>query len=172
MSEEGEGIDWLAGTYWYVPPENLLALRALNTAEPVIEALKDQTVWHITNAENGYIAGVSATNIGKGWAYNLMVGSVSPDGAVKISFSSLGAASPGYSGTATMTIGDGSLFVDGDDIAFLMQMTSGGAPSSVTHWAYMLPVTPDDPEWSSLPGYPETGIPDLEELNTELRVVP
>jgi hypothetical protein len=172
MSEEGEGIDWLAGTYWYVPPENLLALQALNTTQPVIEALKDQTVWHITNAENGYIAGISATNIGQGWTYNLMVGSVSPDGAVKISFSSLGAANPDYSGMATMTIGDGSLFAEGDDVAFLMQMTSGSAQTSVTHWAYMLPVTPDDPEWSSLPGYPETGIPDLDGLDTKIRVAP
>jgi hypothetical protein len=170
MSDEGEGIDWLAGTYWYVPPENLLALRAINTGEPAIEALKDQTVWHITRTEDGYLAGISATNIGKGWSYNLMVGSISPDGMVKISFSPLGAASPGDSGTATMTIGDGSLFADGDDVAFLMQMTSGNAQMSVSHWAYMLPVTPDDPEWLSLPGYPETGIPDLKGLDTEIKV--
>ncbi len=51
-----------------------------------------------------------------------MVGSVAPDGAVKISFSPLSAASP------------------------------------------------DDSEWSSLPGYPETGIPDLDGPNTEMRV--
>src|ERR1700679_153037 len=105
MSDEGEGIDWLVGTYWYVPPENLLALRAVNADEPAIETLTDQTVWRITNAENGYLAGISATNIGQGWTYNLMVGSVAPDGSVKISFSPLGAASPGYSGSNTMTIG-------------------------------------------------------------------
>src|ERR1700741_1030537 len=127
MSEEVAGIDWLAGTYWYVPPENLLGLRAVNTDEPVIETLTDQTVWHITTAASGYLTGISATNIGKGWNYNLMVGSVAPDGAVKISFSPLGAAGPGGSDTAAMTIGDGSLFVDGDDVAFLMQMTSGSA---------------------------------------------
>jgi hypothetical protein len=173
MSEDGEeGIDWLAGTYWYVPPENLLALRALNTPQPVITALTDQTVWHITRTENGYLAGISATNIGEGWTYNLMVGSVAPDGTVKISFSPLGALSPGDSDTGTMTIGDGSLFADGDDVAFLMQMTSGSAQSSVSHWAYMLPVTPDDPEWHALPGYPETGIPDLTGLDTEIRVDP
>ena len=61
--------------------------------------------------------------------------------------------------------------VDGDDVAFLMQMTSGSAQSGVTHWACMLPVTPYDPEWASLPGYPETGIPELTGLNTEIRVV-
>ncbi len=66
MSDEGEGIDQLAGTYWYVPPENLLALRAINAAEPAIEALKDQTVWHIVPAENGHLAGISATNMRAG----------------------------------------------------------------------------------------------------------
>jgi hypothetical protein len=35
----------------------------------------------------------------------------------------------------------------------------------------MLLITPDDPEWSSLPGYPETGIPDLDGLNTEIPVI-
>lgn len=169
MSDEGEGIEWLVGTYWYVPPENLLALRAVNADQPAIETLTDQTVWRITNAENGYLAGISATNIGQGWTYNLMVGSVSPDGAVKISFSPLGAASPGYSGSDTMTIGDGSLFVDGDDVAFLMQMSSGNAGASVTHWAYMLPVTPDDPEWNALPGYPEWSVPKLTGLDTPIK---
>jgi hypothetical protein len=168
--DEGEGLEWLAGTYWYVPPENLLALEAVNTTEPVIKALKDQTVWHITRAEDGYLAGISATNLGQGWKYSLMVGSVAPDGAVKIAFPPLGAAGAGDIDTASMTIGDGSLLVDGDEVAFLMQMSSGSAQSSVSHWAYMLPVTPDDPEWSALPGYPETGIADLTELNTEIRV--
>src|ERR1700741_3606654 len=102
-SDEPEGFAWLAGTYWYVPPENLLALQALNTTEPVIKALKDQTVWHITRAEDGYLAGISATNLGQGWTYSLMVGSVAPDGAVKIPFSPLGAAGPDGPGTASMT---------------------------------------------------------------------
>jgi hypothetical protein len=167
---EDENLDWLADTYWYVPPENLLALRATNAAEPAILSLTDQTVWHITASENGYLAGISATNIGHGWNYMLMVGSIAPDGAVKISFSPLGAANPDDPTTQSMTIGDGTLMVDGDDVAFSMQMTSGTAQSSVTHWAYMLPVTQDDPEWSSLPGYPETGIPDLTGLQTKIRL--
>jgi hypothetical protein len=171
MSAENEGISWLAGTYWYVPSENLLAFQAPNTAEPLLKALMDQTVWHITRVEQGYLAGISATNLGEGWKYRLMVGSVAPDGAVKIGFSPLGAACPKDPTTGSMTIGDGSLFIDGDDVAFLMQMISGSAQASVSHWAYMLPVTPDDPQWHSLPGYPEFGIPDLEELNTDIGIL-
>ena len=169
MSED-ENLEWLADTYWYVPPENLLALRAVNTAEPAVLSLTDQTVWHITASESGYLTGISATNIGRGWNYMLMVGSISPDGVVKISFSPLGAANPDDPTTQSMTIGDGTLMVDGEDYAFSMQMTSGTAQSSVTHWAYMLPVTQDDPEWSSLPGYPDTGIPSLTGLQTPIRL--
>jgi hypothetical protein len=49
-------------------------------------------------------------------------------------------------------------------------MTSGTTVMNVTHWAYMRPVTPDDPQWTSLPGYPETGIPDLVGLRTPIIV--
>ena len=34
-------------------------------AEPAIEALKDQTVWHIVRAENRYLAGLSATGLNR-----------------------------------------------------------------------------------------------------------
>jgi hypothetical protein len=50
-----------------------------------------------------------------------------------------------------------------------MQMSSGSAGASVTHWAYMLPVTPDDPEWNALPGYPEWGVPKLTGLDTPIK---
>ena len=49
-----------------------------------------------------------------------------------------------------------------------MQMTSGTPAISLTHWARMREVTPADPEWSSLPGYPATGVPDLAELQTPI----
>ena len=32
MSED-ENLEWLADTYWYVPPENLLALRAVTSVD-------------------------------------------------------------------------------------------------------------------------------------------
>ena len=160
--------DWLDDTYWYVPASYLPALLAINTREPRIATLTDQTVWHIEKYSDGYITGVSATNVGFGWSYMLMVGSVTPDGSVKLSFSPIGAVNPNDPTTQTITIGDGMLSRERAASAFLMRMTSGTTAASVTHWAYMLAVTPKDPEWRSLPGYPRTGVPDLTGLQTQI----
>lgn len=84
------GGDWLDDMYGYVPIAYLPALLAINTSPPRIVTVDDQTVWHIEDYSAGYITGISATNIGFGWSYMLMVGSVTPDGTVKFSFSPLG----------------------------------------------------------------------------------
>ena len=160
--------DWLDDTYWYVPTPYLPALLAINTSEPRVTTVVDQTVWHIDDYSGGYITGISATNLGFGWSYMLMVGSVTPDGSVKFSFSSLGSANAADPTTQTITIGDGTLSGQGAGAAFLMQMTSGTAAASVTHWANMLPVTASDPQWLALPGYPTTGVPDLTGLQTNI----
>jgi hypothetical protein len=164
---------WLIDTYWYVPDRYLPALLALNASEPRIVTVQDQTVWHITNYSSGYISGISASNIGFGWSYMLMVGSVMPNGAVKLSFSPLGDANADDPSTQSITIGDGSLLGEialgeNANAEFLMQMTAGTVDASVTHWARMRPVTPADPEWLSLPGYPTTGVPDLTGLQTSI----
>ena len=156
----------LTGTTWYVPLAWLPALRAINADEPRIEALVDQTVWRFHQCAEHYVTGVSATNTGDGWSYNLMVGSVAPDGRVKISFSPLGAL--GEQSSQSITIGDGTLTEKDGKRTFLMQMTAGSVATSVTHWAYMMQVTRDDREWHALPGYPDTGVPDLTGLSTPI----
>jgi hypothetical protein len=98
----------------------------------------------------------------------LIVGSVTPGGAVKLSFSPLGNANASDPSTQTITIGDGTLRGEDQGAEFLMQMTAGTADTSLTHWARMLQVTPADPAWSSLPGYPNTGVPDLTGLQTPI----
>ena len=159
--------DWLSESFWYVPDAYLPALQAVNAAAPVVRTLTDQTVWHLETCRGGYITGIAATNIGQGWSYNLIVGSVTPQGAVKLSFSALGAA--GSQSGQPFVIGDGVLSGrDRRTAQFVMQMTSGAAGMSVTHWAHMLPVTPDDPQWHALPGYPDTGIPSLAQLFTPI----
>lgn len=165
------GGDWLDDTYWYVPTAYLPALLAINTSQPRVVTVSDQTVWHIDDYSSGYVTGISATNIGFGWSYMLIVGSVTPDGSVKFSFSPLGSANPSDPTTQTITIGDGTLDSPNGAVtgaSFLMQMTSGTAAASVTHWAYMLPIGPSNPEWLSLPGYPTTGVPDLTGLQTTI----
>ncbi len=163
-----KSYDWLQASYWYVPGPYLPALQAINGDSPQVRTLVDQTVWFFQHSRYGYLVGTSATNIGAGWSYMLVVGSVAPGGAVKLSFSPLGAA--GGRDPPPPTIGDGMLLEDEGGAAFLMQMTSGTTLMNVTHWAYMRAVTPDDPEWSSLPGYPDTGIPDLTGLQTPIAV--
>lgn len=53
-----------------------------------------------------------------------------------------------------------------------MQMTTGTAAASVTHWAYMRQVTRADPQWHSLPGYRSTSISDLKGLRTHIHQRP
>jgi len=149
-------MDNLTGTYWYVPAQYLSAMTAGTGPVPHAATVVDQTVWRFQDCVGGYVTGISATNIGNDWSYMMMIGSVAPDGKVKISFSSLDGNS--------MTIGDGTF----DGSAFLMQMTSGSAAYSVTHWAQMMPVDPSMPEWNALPGYPDTGVPDLTGLLTPI----
>ena len=162
-----EGYDWLQGTYWCVPHACLTALQAVNGNPPRVRTLADQTVWYFQYGQSGYVVGTSATNIGSGWSYMFVVGSVAPGGAVKLSFSPLDGSAVS---APPPTIGDGTLIEDDDGPFFLMQMTSGTTATNVTHWACMRPVTPDDPIWSSLPGYPDTGIPDLTGLQTPVSV--
>ncbi len=163
--------DWLNGTYWYVPQATLPALLAVNQGTPVVRQVADQTVWFFERCAKGYLTGVSATNIGEGWSYMLIVGSIAPGGAVKLSFSPLASvgeksASPGDD---ALTIGDGRLIQTGRDGLFVMQMTSGSAAANLTHWSYMRNVTPAAPAWTSLPGYPKTGVKDLTGLLTPIR---
>jgi hypothetical protein len=89
MSDSTAG-DWLDNTYWYVPTAYLPAEYAINTDTPVVETVQDQTVWHFDSYSDGYLVGISATDIGFGWSYMLIVGSVLADGSVKLSFSPLG----------------------------------------------------------------------------------
>lgn len=160
--------DWLVGTYWYVPTTYLPADLAINSATPVVSTVQDQTVWHFDSYNNGYLVGVSATDIGFGWSYMLIVGSVLSDGTVKLSFSPLGSANPNDPTTSGITIGDGTLSGTGSDAIFTMQMTSGDASISVSHWAEMLQITSASADWYALPGYPDTSVDDLTGLQTSI----
>lgn len=149
--------DWsrLAGTYWYVPPESLPAMR-LDTGE--LAWMEDQTVWHLTGCQEGYLWGVCATLLwpagqeplasgpGSQPAAFTVLGSITPEGRVYLAFipqSSLSSGAP--------TIGVGRMVPHGGAWSFEMQMSSGSG-STVAHWAYMMPVASGDPAWDSLPG--------------------
>ena len=99
-------------------------------------------MWHITNYSNRYISGISASNIGFGWSYLLIVGSVMPNRMVKLSFSPRNDANSSDLSTQSIAIRDGTLLGEDAGAEFLMQMTGGAPATSLTHWARMLPLTP------------------------------
>ena len=136
----------------------------MNGAQPRVREVTDQTVWFFQYSLGGYLVGDERDQCRAGVELHARrrVGAA-PGGAVKLSFAPLGGAD-----ASPPTIGDGSLVTDAEGPAFLMQMTSGTATTSATHWATMRQVVPGEPEWSSLPGYPETGVPDLTGLQTAI----
>lgn len=131
---------------WIVPPQTLLAYLYNNgTVAPV----SDQTVWVISNYNQGYFSGQSYTAIGTSiLSQRYLIGSVTSEGKVYITF---------YSGTSTSTdlvTGIGVLNVKSSgQCSFIMQMNSGqNGVSGLTHWSYMIPVKPGDALYNNLPG--------------------
>jgi len=145
--------NWLGengGTYWYVPAENLQAFRWDTSAPQNATAIDDQTVWHIERYENGYIFGPIVVKLsGVPRLCQYLIGSVTPDGRVYISFNSLQEIPVG---TPSLTTGIGQMVRAGREWVFDMQMASGSSTSQVTHWASMHQCTPADPCWTALPG--------------------
>ena len=137
-------------TYWYVPSDYTLAYSYSASANPKASSVNDQTIWHITSANGGFLLGCSftSTNNGASWSSATMVGSVTANNTVSIGF---------YS--SSLTVGSGQLTVSSNQPAFLMQMSSGNALGGLTHWAYMLPVSSSDAAWTSLPATNNVSVP-------------
>ncbi len=124
-------------TYWYVPQAYLLAYKYTPHGSPAVTAVNDQTIWHITGVANGYMTGCSFTSTdGKGakWSASTLVGSVTASDTVSIGFFSKDG----------VVVGQGTMAPVDGQTAFLMQMSAMPGAVGLTHWAYMLPVTPAD----------------------------
>lgn len=155
---------WLAGTYWYVPTEYLLAIEQKNVRSPSFTQVQDQTLWYFTEYTAGYLIGQCAASIDGGdLGYQSIVGSVTPDGDVRLSFSPVGGVdlslTKGVS-TDSFIIGQGRMTKHKGQWAFLMQMTAGSAAANLSHWAYMMQTKPGDPSWTNIPGLPDTSVDD------------
>ena len=137
-------------TYWYVPSEYLLAYSYSPTANPKASAVNDQTIWHFTSANGGYLLGCSfaSTNNGASWSAATIIGSVTANNSVSFGF---------YG--SILTVGSGQLTTSSGQPTFLMQMSTGNGLGGLTHWAYMLPITSSNPAWSSLPGTAGVSVP-------------
>lgn len=148
---------WLAGTYWYVPTEYLPAMQQVNIAQPKITQVTDQTLWYFTEYINGYLIGQCACSVDGGdFEYQSIVGSVTPDGDVCLSFTPVGGVSlhpvQGSLSVANFILGRGKITEHQGKPAFLMQMTGGNGAYNLTHWAYMMQTKPGDATWTDIPG--------------------
>lgn len=131
-----------------MPADYLLAYRYKDQPESavkaVVEAVVDQTLWHLTKARKGYLLGCSYRTIdgGGNWSVSTIVGSVAPNDKVLMGFNS---------GTV-IDSAPGTLISSHGRSVFLMQVAGTPPESSLTHWAYMVQVTPSDAAWNALPG--------------------
>jgi len=147
--ENNSNLDWLENTYWYCPTEYMPAIQT--QSETSFEQVIDQTVWHITGCNNGYFWGVcSALITPKNQQPNpdnkedmTIFGSITPDGQVHITF---------IHNALSTTIGTGQLSKHQNQQSFEMQMSTGPTFNMAVHWAFMMQISPDDPEWECLPG--------------------
>jgi hypothetical protein len=136
----------LAGTTWYVPPQNLLAYLC-DPALRVKQAVADQTIWSIASADGGTFAGTSTTEL---WAPNpigggltplgtsayRMTGTISDSGEIVIRFTA--------DDTGEVTTGYGRVR-DVEGVARMEMQMASGTQSLALHWAYMTPWTDDAP---------------------------
>jgi hypothetical protein len=145
---------WLRGTYWYVPTENLTApIFSLERKPPLW--LSDQTVWQIDDYANGYASGSAAVRMQpttpganqQSPRAQFLTASITPEGNVHMTFIPYeSSGSAGSVGVGHMRWRDGMWTAE-------MQMSSPLSDKSVIlHWAYMLQCKPEDEAWQQLPG--------------------
>lgn len=144
-----------SNSVWIVPRSTLLAIRTLNN---ISQEVSDQTIWVIDQYKNGYITGTSYTTInGTPTAKTHIVGSITPSGNVAFSFSS----------SNNITNGNGTFDWQCCQWMFTMQMNSLATLASevigLSHWSYMVKVTPQDYDYHHLPGV-DISVPDFIKL--------
>ena len=145
--------DWsfLQNSYWYVPTPNLLALlSSVEEGAGIVAPIDDQTVFYIKNYQAGYFWGTVATELTiagqpSGPTCFFLVGSVTPEGAVNLSFTPTGSS-------GVPTIGIGTMRFRADQWTMENQMSTNGGTGTVSHWAYMVQCHSGQPCMNSLPG--------------------
>jgi len=121
--------DWLAGTEWFVPTQNLLAyVTSSDLANP--QPIGDQTVWNIETSSNGQITGTSETELTlfPVPTPTTLNGIVTSEGQVRIQFS--------FDNGNPPVIGIGQMRRQAGRWTIEMQFGSALDPL-ITHWAYM-----------------------------------
>jgi hypothetical protein len=143
-------LSTFANTYWYVPTTYLPAQKYVSIPSHSVTQVNDQTVWHFTSASNGYLFGCAftTTDNGSNWSVSTLIGSVTINDMVSIGFFG-----------SSLVVGQGQLTTAYSQPAFIMQMSAGSGTAGLTHWAYMLPITSSDANWTNLPGTSAQSVP-------------
>lgn len=149
---------WLQSTYWYVPVQYLPAV-ALNPSFRSPIPVSDQTVYHIDHYAAGYFWGITAVSYtrAEGSAASTpsclqLVGSVTPEGSLHLTFTLLPATGKAASGSPP-TIGLGTMTPKQGAWSMENQMSTLAAGSILlTHWAYMYQCKPGERCFADLPG--------------------
>lgn len=130
---------WMEGTVWYVPPENLPAI-VTSADTRAVTKLIDQTVYSIDGYANGYFWGVVRSQLlpadtalpaepDDPPSCQRLVGSVTPQGTLNLSFTPFDDDGDRTTGLGTMRRFEGAWTMQN-------QMTTG-TTVQITHWAYM-----------------------------------
>ncbi len=137
---------WFAKTYWYVPTANVPATLYDNSTGTIVPVL-DQTVFEITGYSNGYFWGKTVTQLGSSSpSGSSMVGSVTPQGKVLLTFTATSGSSPSVTeGFGTMVRKHGQWTMENQ------MFTSPSSALQIGHWAYMVRTRPGLASWNDLP---------------------
>jgi hypothetical protein len=138
---------FIENSIWVVPPSTLLAYSySSGTVTPIV----DQTVWVISSYNDGFFLGKSYAALGGTATLSQMnlLGTITNEGAVYITFYPLS----GSTTSSDLVNGIGSFTKQQGIYCFTMQMNSGSSTNGLSHWSYMVSVTPGTPYYESLPG--------------------
>ena len=151
-SRDSSSREWsfLQNSYWYVPRANLLALLSSTANGGTLIPITDQTVFYIQRYVRGYFWGQVATELtvagqDSGPTCFQMVGSVTPEGTVNLSFTPTGTS-------GTPTAGFGTMRLIGRQWTMENQMSTSQNGGTVSHWAYMVQCGAGQRCMRSLPG--------------------
>ena len=151
-ARSSSSMDWsfLHNSYWYVPAVNLPALLSSTSNGGTFIPISDQTVFYIQRYVKGYFWGTVATELTvlgqtMGPACFQMVGSVTPEGTLNLSFTPTGTS-------GAPTAGFGTMRLIGRQWTMENQMSTTMSGGTATHWAYMVQCSAGQPCMQSLPG--------------------
>jgi hypothetical protein len=138
---------WLKDTVWYVPADGLPAL-AMDPSSGRRIPLFDQTVYAIQGYRYGYFWGVTRTQFWPPQSDPVppatpptclrLLGSVTPEGAITLSFTPLDDSGDETTGVGVMRRHDGAWTMENQMISTATVPTgSGERRLQIAHWAYM-----------------------------------